>query len=55
MYCGYVVFGNVVQGLEDVVDIIASKPTGTFKDFANVPLDDIQIIEVSQIDFKKRD
>jgi len=52
---GYAVFGKVVQGLEDVVDIIASKPTGTFKDFANVPLDDIQIIEVSQIDFKKRD
>jgi cyclophilin family peptidyl-prolyl cis-trans isomerase len=45
---GYAVFGRVVQGME-VVDVIATKPTGLFKSLDDVPLEDIRIIEASQI------
>lgn len=47
---GYAVFGKVIQDMGmNVVDVIAAKPTGPFKGFENVPLDDIRIIEASQI------
>jgi len=39
---GYAVFGSVVQGL-DVVDAIATEPTGVVKGFADVPLADVNI------------
>ena len=39
---GYAVFGKVVQGME-VVDAIATEPTGVFKGYADVPLADISI------------
>ena len=37
---GYAVFGRVVQGM-DVVDLIATKPTGVFNGFSDVPLADV--------------
>ena len=40
---GYAVFGKVVQGL-DVVDAIASQPTGAINGFADVPLSDVSIV-----------
>lgn len=39
---GYAVFGKVVQGM-DVVDAIASVPTGTVGTFLNVPTTDIAV------------
>jgi hypothetical protein len=33
----------------EVVDVIATKPTGLFKSLDDVPLEDIRIIEASQI------
>ena len=39
---GYAVFGKVVQGME-VVDAIATEPTGVFKGYADVPLAEISI------------
>jgi peptidyl-prolyl cis-trans isomerase A (cyclophilin A) len=39
---GYAVFGKVVQGI-DVVDAIASEPTGVLNGFADLPLQDITI------------
>jgi cyclophilin family peptidyl-prolyl cis-trans isomerase len=45
---GYVVFGNVVQGL-DVVDSISAKPTGIFNGYADVPLEDVTISMALQV------
>jgi len=42
---GYTVFGEVVEGM-DVVDYIASAPTGRVGPFGDVPLDPITIVEV---------
>ena len=39
---GYAVFGIVVQGM-DVVDAIATEPTGVFNGSPDVPLTDITI------------
>ena len=39
---GYAVFGKVVQGM-DVVDLIASKPTGVFNGFSDVPIADVLV------------
>ena len=39
---GYAVFGTLVQGM-DVVDAIATEPTGVFKGSTDVPLTDITI------------
>ena len=39
---GYAVFGKVVQGV-DVVDAIASEPTGVLNGFADLPLQDLTI------------
>ena len=39
---GYAVFGRVVQGM-DVVDLIASNPTGVFNGFSDVPLADVLV------------
>ena len=39
---GYAVFGTVVQGM-DVVDAIATEPTGVVKGFTDVPLADVTI------------
>lgn len=39
---GYAVFGTVVQGM-DVVDAIATEPTGVFNGSADVPITDITI------------
>jgi cyclophilin family peptidyl-prolyl cis-trans isomerase len=39
---GYAVFGTVVQGM-DVVDAIATEPTGVFNGSTDVPLTDITI------------
>lgn len=45
---GYAVFGKVVEGM-DVVDAMATKPTGTVNGFSNVPLTDITITATLQI------
>jgi cyclophilin family peptidyl-prolyl cis-trans isomerase len=45
---GYAVFGRVVQGM-DVVDLIASKPTGVFGAFSDVPLSDVAISLALQV------
>ncbi len=42
---GYAVFGRVVSGME-VVDAIASVPTGTVRGFRNVPLEPVVIDRV---------
>ena len=39
---GYAVFGKVVQGM-DLVDAIASEPTGVSRGFADVPLADVVV------------
>ena len=39
---GYAVFGKVVLGM-DVVDAIASEPTGYFNGYSDVPLTDVTI------------
>jgi peptidyl-prolyl cis-trans isomerase A (cyclophilin A) len=44
---GYAVFGKVTQGL-DVVDAIATEPTGILNGFIDVPLNDITINLVLQ-------
>ncbi len=45
---GYAVFGKVIKGM-DVVDKIAALPTATSNGFANVPLVDVKIQLVLQI------
>ena len=37
---GYAVFGRVLQGM-DVVDLIATKPTGVLNGFSDVPLEEV--------------
>lgn len=37
---GYAVFGRVVQGM-DVVDLMATKPTGVLNGFSDVPLEEV--------------
>lgn len=44
---GYCVFGRVVEGM-DVVDSISSVPTHTVGYFADVPVDDIEILSVKR-------
>jgi len=44
---GYAVFGTVTQGL-DVVDTIATEPTGILNGFSNVPINEITINLVLQ-------
>jgi len=44
---GYAVFGKVISGM-DVIDTIATKPTGTVNGSANVPVTDITITSASQ-------
>jgi cyclophilin family peptidyl-prolyl cis-trans isomerase len=44
---GYCVFGRVVEGM-DVVDAISSAPTHTVGYFADVPVDDIEIISIKR-------
>jgi peptidyl-prolyl cis-trans isomerase A (cyclophilin A) len=39
---GYAVFGRVVQGM-DVMDLIATKPTGVLNGFSDVPLADVLV------------
>jgi cyclophilin family peptidyl-prolyl cis-trans isomerase len=46
---GYAVFGTVVDGME-VVDAIASVPTGTRAGRQDVPKDTIRILSVSRVD-----
>jgi cyclophilin family peptidyl-prolyl cis-trans isomerase len=45
---GYAVFGSVVQGM-DIVDGIASEPTGVFNGYADVPLSEVLISLVLQV------
>lgn len=45
---GYAVFGKVVQGLE-VVDAIASQPTGMVKGTPNVPLTEVTLTSALQV------
>ena len=45
---GYAVFGAVVQGLE-VVDQMAAVPTGTAAGLANLPMTDIVILGIQQV------
>ena len=45
---GYAVFGKVVQGLE-VVDAIASQPTGTVQGTPNVPLTEVTLTSAVQV------
>lgn len=45
---GYAVFGTVVQGM-DVVDAIASKPTGTVSGVPDVPLSEVTITSAVQV------
>jgi peptidyl-prolyl cis-trans isomerase B (cyclophilin B) len=45
---GYTVFGTVVQGME-VADAIAKQPTGNVNLNANVPITDVTITAVRQI------
>lgn len=45
---GYAVFGKVVQGM-DVVDSIATMPTGNINGQANVPLMDVTITAAAQV------
>lgn len=45
---GYAVFGQVVRGME-VIDTIASKPTGTVSGFSDVPVTDIVIKKLTRI------
>lgn len=44
---GYTVFGEVIEGM-DVVDYIASAPTGNSGHFTDVPLEPITIIEITR-------
>ena len=39
---GYAVFGRVLQGM-DVVDLIATKPTGVLNGFSDVPLEEVLV------------
>lgn len=45
---GYCVFGEVVEGM-DVVDAIAKVKTGQLKGHADVPVDEVTIIEIKEI------
>ena len=45
---GYAVFGSVVQGLE-IVDNIGAKATGYFKEYGDVPLEDVTITMALQV------
>ena len=45
---GYAVFGRIIQGL-DVIDTIATVPTGIINGFSNVPFEDIAISLALQI------
>ena len=45
---GYAVFGTVIQGM-DVIDSIATQPTGTFNGFQDVPLTDVTITIAVQV------
>lgn len=45
---GYAVFGTVVQGI-DIVDTIATKATGYFNGYADVPLEDVTITMALQV------
>lgn len=44
---GYAVFGNIVSGT-NVIDTIATKPTGTLNGYANVPVTDITVTSATQ-------
>jgi peptidyl-prolyl cis-trans isomerase A (cyclophilin A) len=44
---GYAVFGRVISGM-DVIDTIATKPTGTVNGYANVPVTDITVTSATQ-------
>jgi cyclophilin family peptidyl-prolyl cis-trans isomerase len=45
---GYAVFGKVLQGM-NVVDTIATQPTGSSNGYADVPLTDVTITQALQI------
>lgn len=45
---GYAVFGRVVQGME-IIDSMASKPTGPTNGFSDVPLEDITLSIALQV------
>lgn len=45
---GYTVFGTVIQGMT-VVDAIAAVDTGTRDSFEDVPIDDVDIIEILRV------
>ena len=44
---GYAVFGKVVLGI-DVVDAIATEPTGYFNGYSDLPLTDVTITTALQ-------
>ncbi len=44
---GYAVFGKVVSGM-DVIDLMATKPTGTKNGYSDVPITDITITSATQ-------
>lgn len=46
---GYAVFGKVVQGMQEVVDAIATQPTGTVNGTPNVPLSEVTITSAIQV------
>ena len=45
---GYCVFGEVVEGM-DVVDLIAKVKTGQRKGHGDVPVEEVMIINVSEV------
>lgn len=45
---GYAVFGRVIEGL-DVMDAIAAVPTGTKYGLVTIPLDDLVVLTVEQV------
>ena len=45
---GYAVFGRVLQGM-DVVDLIATKPTGVLNGFSDVPLEEVSVSLAVQV------
>lgn len=46
---GYAVFGQVVEGL-DIIDKIAKVKTGQFKQFSDVPIEDVIITKAYRVD-----
>jgi peptidyl-prolyl cis-trans isomerase B (cyclophilin B) len=46
---GYCVFGEVVEGM-DVVDAIAKVKTGQIKGHGDVPVEEVSIVEVKEVD-----